>query len=83
MSQKGVPAENAGNTSGLFSNAVVGQAVDDHRPSWLQRIFKSRKCVDSETDLIEQKEGDIGKKKLRKFSAKRNTTGVKGDRLLG
>ena len=80
MGQKAT-TEKAG-IKGLLSNAVVGQVVDDRRPSWLQRLFKSRKSVDHEKDLLEQKEGAVGKKKLRKFSSKRNSIDMKGNRLL-
>lgn len=88
MSQKATLIEKTGiggafaATSGPFSNAVVGQAVDDRRPSCLERFFKRRKSVDPEKELLEQKEGVIGKKKLRKFSTKRNLTDMKGNRLL-
>ena len=90
MSQKATLIEKAGfggtfaatSNSGLFNNAVVGQTVDDRRPSWLGRLFKSRKSVDPEKELLEQKEDVVGKKKLRKFSTKRNSTDMKGNRLL-
>ena len=88
MSQKNTLVEEAGTggafvaSSGLFSNAIVGQTVDDRRPRWLERLFKSRKSVDPEKDLLEQKEGVSGKKKLRKFSAKRNSTDMKGNRFF-
>lgn len=70
------------NTSGFFSNAVVGRAVDDRRRSWLQRVGFSRKSVNPEKELLEQKEGAIGKKKFRKFSTKPNSTEMEGNRLL-
>jgi len=78
VNQKSVPAEIVGiasifaNTSGFVSNAIVGQAVDDRRRSWFQRIFKSRKSVDPENG--------IGKKKRRKFSTKRGSTDITGNR---
>lgn len=78
MNQKSVPAEIVGitsifaNTSGFVTNAIVGQAVDDRRRSWFQRIFKSRKSVDPENG--------IGKKKRRKFSTKRDSTDITGNR---
>ena len=80
MSQKSVPGEIVqiasiiASTSGFVSNAIVGQAVDDRRRSWFQRMFKSRKSVDPENG--------IGKKKRRKFSTKRDSTDIPGNRLL-
>ena len=84
VNQRAVQADKAGvgsvfaNTSGFFSNAVVGQAVDDRRSSWLKRIGFGRKSVNPEKELFEQNEGVTGKKKLRKFSMKRNSTEIEG-----
>ena len=82
VNQKAVQAEKAGvgrafaNTSGFFSNAVVGQAVDDRRGSWLKRIRFGRKSVNPEKGSFE--DGASGKKKLRRFSTKRNSTAIEG-----
>ena len=61
---------------------VVGQAEDDLRPSWFERLFKSRKSVDPEKELFEHKEGVIEMKKLRKFSSKRSSIEMKGNHFL-
>ena len=77
MNQRAAQVDNAGigsafaNTSGFFSNAVVGQAVDDRRGSRKQRFGFGRKSVKPEEDVS-------GKKKLRKFSMKRNSTQIEG-----
>ena len=60
-------------TSGIFSNAVFGQAVDDRRRSWLHRFSLSRKSVNPEKEQFGQKNDAPGKKKLRKFSMKRKS----------
>ncbi|XP_078349307.1 adenylate cyclase type 10-like isoform X2 [Oculina patagonica] len=83
VNQRTVQAEKAGvgsafaNTSGFFSNAVVGQAVDDRRSSWLKRLRFGRKSVNPEEEAFEQKEGVTGKT-LRKFSLIRNSTEIEG-----
>lgn len=75
MSQKSTLKDKAG---------IRGEFVDDRRPSWFKRLIKSRKSVDPEEEFLEQKEGVSGKKKLRKFSSKRNSIDMKGNhRLIG
>jgi len=77
VNQRASTCEKAGiggafaNTSGFFSNAVVGQAVDDRKLSWLHRFRFSRKSVAPEKDSFLN---ESGKKKLRRFSLKRNST---------
>ena len=66
------------NTSGFFNNAVVGQAVDDRRSSWLQRLRFGRKSVNPGKEECEQTVGVSRKKKLRRFSTKRNSTQIEG-----
>ena len=64
------------NTSGFVNNAVVGQAVDDRRRSWLKRFSFSRKSVNPTDDSLRQKDNPAGKKKLRKFSLRRKSNAV-------
>ena len=60
-------------TSGIVNNAVVGQAIDDNRGSWLRRFSISRKSVSPANGLLGQKDNTTGKKKLRKFSLRRKS----------
>ena len=56
--------------------------MDDRRRSWLERLFKSRKSVDPEKEFLEQQEDVVGKKKLGKFSSKRDSIDIKGNHVL-
>ena len=60
-------------TSGFVNNAVVGQAIDDNRESWLRRFTFSRQSVSPAKGLLGQKDNTTGKKKLRKFSLRRKS----------
>ena len=79
VNQKAVLVDKSGiggavaNTSGFFSNAVVGQAVDDRRHSWFHRFSFSRKSVNPGAEPFGQNNNASGNKKLRKFSTKRNS----------
>lgn len=64
------------NTSGFVNNAVVGQAIDDRRRSWLHRFSFSRKSVKPTDGLLRQKDKPPGKKKLRKFSLRKKSNAV-------
>ena len=67
------------NTAGFFNHAVVNRAVDDHRNSWLQRLPCAKKFVSPGKEDGEQDEGVTRKKKLRRFSSKKNSTMIGGN----
>lgn len=70
------------NTAGFFNDAVVNRAVDDHRTSWLQRLPCAKKFVSPGKEDGEQDEGVTRKKKLRRFSSKKNSTMIGGNDMI-
>ncbi|RMX45142.1 hypothetical protein pdam_00016498, partial [Pocillopora damicornis] len=74
---EGIGSKSA-NTAGFFNDAVVNRAVDDHRTSWLQRLPCAKKFVSPGKEDGAQDEGVTKKKKLRRFSSKKNSTMIGG-----
>ena len=70
------------NSFGFVNNAVVGQAVDDRRFSWLRRLSFHRKTEDPEEESVYETDNATGKKKLRKFSMRKKSNWSERGRIF-